>query len=116
MRSTLPRRVRRLELLSIALGLALGGALLAGLAAPDPVTVRAARFEMVDGDGKVRGYWRITDDGSAAITLYDSDGRARVALYAAPSGASEVVASNGAGAEHKLRIEADGRAALVTKP
>lgn len=109
MEAPLARRVRRLEVIALGLGAALVGTLVMGVSEPSPVALRASRFELIDKADRLRGLWRITDDGSAAFTLYGDDRRARVALYAAPSGASEVVVTSGSGIEHKLRIEADGR-------
>jgi hypothetical protein len=109
----LQRRVRRLELVLLA---SLAGCSAVVLGSADriaPETVRAPRFEMLDEAGRVRGYWRVTDDGSSALTLYDAAGQARVALAASPSGASEIAVLTPTGANRRLRIEADGSAPVV---
>ncbi|TAJ15053.1 MAG: hypothetical protein EPO68_12560 [Planctomycetota bacterium] len=114
MNSDLIRRVRRLELLSLVACVALGATLLASMASPDPVTVRASRFEMLDADGRVRGYWRMTDDGSPAFSLYDADGSARFWMTVAPNGNSELCVKSAAGALFRLHVDGEGHVTTRT--
>src|SRR5437667_402731 len=105
----LKRRIRRLELLACLLMAGCGAMTLTAFQSAAPKTIRAERFEMVDAQTRVRGNWRMTDDGTAAFTLYDGEGRSRVAMGAAPSGASEIAVSSASGAV----LEADGRTPYV---
>ena len=75
-----------------------------------PKTIRAERYEMVESQGRVRGYWRMSDEGSPCFTLYDAEGLWRAAMSASPSGGSERTLSNAAGVVLSTRIGADGRA------
>jgi hypothetical protein len=109
----IPLLRRRFELLACRL-LASGATFaLTACRSPAPTALRAERFEMVEASGRVRASWRMTDDGSPAFTLYDAEGKPRVLLAAAPSGASEVVVYNAAGASLRLRIEPDGSTPYV---
>jgi len=85
----LERRIERLEAankrlkfaLTVILVVAGTVALTAALSAK-PETVRASRFELVDGDGNVLGAWYVDGPRGSQLDLRDSKGKNRVELWA----------------------------------
>jgi len=86
MERPLQERVLRLERRQrLALGAALlvtAGLLLGGLRPPGDggEVLRAARFELVDGEGALRAVLGTDADGSTGLFLHDTEGRVRLSL------------------------------------
>lgn len=81
---SLEARLRLLEQRS-RIGLAAGAAALGALvltafARTGGEVVSAGRFELVDGEGRVRAELGIDDDGSAGLFVRDEEGRLRASL------------------------------------
>ncbi len=51
-----------------------------------PQVVRAGRFELVDGQGRLRGKLAVNSDGTPGLDLYDGAGQLRVTLALAEDG------------------------------
>lgn len=45
-----------------------------------PKVIQAGRFELVDGSGRIRGRFGLTDGESPEVTLLDADGKARATV------------------------------------
>ncbi|HSM37495.1 MAG TPA: hypothetical protein VK837_13920 [Longimicrobiales bacterium] len=97
------RSNRRLHLMGgvilILLVLALGAAAFyffqlrsGGMPAWAASTVTAREFQLSDASGAVRGVWRAEDDGSARLSLMDTDGNVRIRLSVLDQGGSPGIA------------------------
>lgn len=54
-------------------------------------TVRAQRFEIVDSQGRMRGFLGLNMAELPAVALYDAEGRSRAALNLMPGGEQPVL-------------------------
>lgn len=75
---TLERQNRKMRAwggVALLLGVAAAGM---GQAAVPPKVIRAERFEVVDGDGKTRGWFEGSPDGSTSLTILRPEQHARV--------------------------------------
>ncbi len=75
----LERDSRRWRTLALLLLIALGLCLFLGQAKPEPTEVKAAKFTLVDDQGKSRGSFAI-ENGGPAFVLTDSKGKGVIRL------------------------------------
>lgn len=86
----------------------------AGKATVVPEVIRAQRFEVVDGDGKVRAVLGKADDGGSGLAAMDEEGRARLALGTKADGSVGLAVLHKTGTPVvAIGLGADGAAGLA---